>query len=114
MGRGETDRAGTGHIHRRPGGHPGGVGAVVAGGEDVGEHGQVQDLLHGLVAVGELEQVEVGEGHHHILCLPADPATHVDVPVGGAGPGRVDVEADTGLALVTHPAAAAGDVEGNR
>ena len=112
--RGQPDRTRAGDVHRGPGGDAGGVGAVVAGREDVGEHGQVEDLLQRLVAVGELQQVEVGERHHDVLRLAADPAAHVDVAVGRAGAGRVDVEADAGLALVAHPAAAAGDVEGHR
>src|SRR5439155_17834936 len=91
-----------------------GVGAVKAGQEDVGEHGQVEDLLHRLLFVGELEQVPVGVGNHHVLCLAADPATHVHVAVGGTGALWVDVEADTGLALLAVPAAPASDVEGHR
>src|SRR5215208_2365669 len=116
VGRGGTsqpDRAGAGDIDRRAGGHPGGVRAVVAGREDVRQHGQVADLLHRLVLVGELEQVPVGVGDGHVLGLAAQPAAHVDIAVGGAGPGRVDVLADAGVALLAVAAAAAGDVEGD-
>src|SRR5207237_6953061 len=81
--------------------------------KDVREHGEVGDLLEGLIAVRELQQVEVGEGHHHVLGLPADPAAHVDVPVGRAGACGIDVEADSSLAFETHSAAATGDVEGH-
>ena len=113
VGRGEPDRACARDVDRRAGGHPRGVAAVVAGGEDVREHGEIADLLQGLVPVGELQQVEVGEGDHDVLGLSAEPAAHVDVAVGRTGPGRVDVEADAGLALVAVAAAAAGDVEGD-
>src|SRR5215216_710030 len=116
MGRGGTgqpDRAGPGDIDGRAGGHPGGPGAVVAGREDVRQHGQVPDLGHGLVLVGELEQVEVGVGDGHVPGLAAQPAAHVDIAVGGAGPGRVDVLADAGVALLAVAAAPAGDVEGD-
>src|SRR5699024_8504999 len=75
---------------------------------------QVQDLLQGLVAVGKPQQVEVRVGDHDVVGLPAGPAAHVDVTVRGARAGRVDVQADPGLAFVAHPAAAAGDVEGHR
>jgi hypothetical protein len=86
---------------------------VEAGREDVREHRQVADLLHGLLLVGELEQVEVGIGNHHVLGLAADPAAHIDVAVGGAGAVGIDVEADAGPALLAVLAAAAGDVEGD-
>src|SRR5215213_8126164 len=112
-GAGEPDRAGASDVDGRAGGHPGGVGAVVAGREDVRQHGQVLDLGHGLVLVGELEQVPVGVGDGDVAGLAAQPAAHVDVAVGGAGPGRVDVLADAGVALLAVAAAAAGDVEGD-
>jgi hypothetical protein len=81
------------------------------GGEDIREHGQVQDLLHGAVLVRELQQVPVGVGHQHIVGLAAHPAAHIHIAVGAAGAVRVHVQADTGLALLAVPAAAAGDVE---
>jgi hypothetical protein len=87
---------------------------VVAGREDVAEHGEVQDLLHRLLFVRELEQVEVREGDHYVLSLPADPAAHVHVAVGRARPRRVDVQADPGLALLAVTTPSAGDVEGYR
>src|SRR6185503_13067663 len=91
----------------------GGDRAVVAGGEDVGEEGEVLDLGERLVAIGELEEVEVGVGDHDIFGLSADPAAHIHVAVGGAGAGGVDGEADAGLAFEAVSAASAGDVEGN-
>ncbi len=81
------------------------------GREDVREHGQVEDLLHRLFLVGELEQVPVGVGNQDVLGLTADPAAHVDVAVRRSGPIRVDVLADAGLALLAVATAAAGDVE---
>src|SRR4029453_8449450 len=112
-GAGQPDRAGAGDVDGRAGGHPGGPGAVVAGREDVRQHGQVPDLGHGLVAVGELEQVEVGIGDGHVLGLAAQPAAHVDIAVGGPGPGRVDVLTDPGVAFFAVAAAPTGDVEGD-
>src|SRR2546425_9285009 len=117
----ELGRVRTGQAHRprprdvdgRTRADAGGVGAVETGRKDVGEHGQVEDLLHRLALVGELEQVPVGVGNHHVFCVPADPATHVYVAVGGTGALRVDVEADAGLAFLAVPAAATGDVEGH-
>src|SRR5512132_2920151 len=110
-GTGQPDRAGPGDIDRGAGGHPGRHRAVVAGREDVRQHGQVLDLGHGLVAVGELEQVPVGVGDGHVLGLAAQPAAHVDIAVGGAGAGRVDVLTHAGVALFAVAAAPAGDVE---
>jgi len=87
---------------------------VVAGGQDVGEAGQVADLFHRLRLVRELQQVEVGIGHHHILGLAADPAAHVHIAVGAAGARRVDAETDAGALLLAAAAAAAGHIEGHR
>ena len=56
---GEADRARAGDVDGRAGPDAGGDAAVVAGREDVGQHRQVEDLLHRLVAVGELQQVPV-------------------------------------------------------
>jgi hypothetical protein len=110
----ETHRARARDVDRGAGRNLRHVGAVVAGREDVREHGEVQDLLERLVPVRELQEVEVRERYHHVLGLAAGPAAHVHVAVGGARPRRVDVEADAGLALLAVPAAAAGDVERHR
>src|SRR5918998_889578 len=113
VGGGEPDGAGAGDVDRGAGRNLGGVGAVVAGGEDVRQHGEVQDLLQRLVPIRELQEVEVREGHQEVLRLPAYPAAHVHVAVGRARAGGVHVQADAGLALVAVAAAAAGDVEGD-
>jgi hypothetical protein len=84
---------------------------VEAGREDVGEHGQVEDLLHRLFLVGELEQVPVGVGNQDVLGLTAHPAAHVDVAVRRTGPVRIDVLTDAGLALLAVATPAARDVE---
>src|SRR5215212_4467931 len=102
------------YVDRRASPYARRVAAVVAGGEDVREHGEVQDLLHRLVAIGELEQVEVREGDHHVAGLPADPAAHVHVAVSRARASGIDVQAHAGLALLAVPAAPAGDVERHR
>jgi len=90
-----------------------GDGTVKASGEDVGEHGEVFDLRHSLLLVGEFNEIEVGVGDEDVLGLATDPAAHVDVPVGSASAAGVDVEADAGLLLAAGDAAAACDVEGN-
>jgi hypothetical protein len=110
----EADRTGTGDVDGRAGLDARRHGAVEAGREDVGQHRQVEDLLHRLVAVRELQQVPVGVRDRDVVRLPADPAAHVDVAVRSAGTRGVDVEADPGLALLAVPAAAARDVEGHR
>ena len=110
----QTDGAGPGDVDGGTHTHPGGDAAVVAGGEDVGEHRQVQHLFHRLIAVGELQQVPVRVGHQHVFGLTTDPAPHVHVPVGRTRAVRVDVETDLcalGLAVAT---ASAGDVERHR
>ena len=84
------------------------------GREDVRQHGQVDDLLHRLFLVRELQEVPVRVGHQRVLRLAAHPAAHVDVAVGGAGPVGVDVQADAGVAGLAAFTASAGDVEGHR
>src|SRR5208282_6602093 len=86
---------------------------VEAGGENVGEHGEVLDLRHRLGLVGERNEVEVGVGDHDVLGLATNPTTHVDVAVGSTGAARVDVETDSGLFGTAGAAAATSDVEGN-
>src|SRR5690606_11925173 len=83
----------------------------VPGGEDVRQHGQVEDLVHRLVLVGEPQQVPVGVGHQHVLRLPTGPAAHVDVAVRRARTFRVDVEADARVPLLAVATAPARDVE---
>ena len=82
-----------------------------ASGKDVGEHGEVLDLRHGLGFVGKRDEVEVGVGDHDVLGLAADPSTHVDVAVRSTGAAGVDVEADSRLLGAAGAAAAASDVE---
>ena len=72
------------------------------------------DLGHGAILVREFQQVEIGVGDHDVFRLAADPAAHVDVAVGRAGPRRIDVQADAGLAFLAIAAAPAGDVERHR
>jgi len=86
---------------------------VIAGGEDVAEEGEVFDFVHGLIFVGEFEEVEIGVGDHDVLGLAPYPSAHVDVAVGGAGARGIDVEADAGFSFFAIAAAAAGDVEGD-
>src|SRR5581483_9308114 len=75
--------------------------------------GEILDLRHGLIPIRELQRVEIGVRHHHVLGLAADPTAHVDVAVGCAGAIAVDVQTDTGLALFTVATATARDVEGD-
>src|ERR1700730_4349504 len=118
----ELRRVRTGQAHRPAAGDVDGgtgadtrrVGAVEPGREDVREHGQVEDLLHRLVLVRELQQVPVGVGDHDVLSLATNPAPHVDVAVCGTRALGVHIEADSGLALLAVAAPATGDVEGHR
>lgn len=49
--------------------------SVEASGQDVGEHGEVLYLCHGLGLVRKRDQVEVGVGDHDVLGLAVDPST---------------------------------------
>src|SRR6218665_3254873 len=63
---------------------------------------------------GEREQVDGGARPHRISGRPADPAAHVDIAIGAAGPRRVDAQAHAGVLLLATAAAPAGDVERHR
>ncbi len=110
----QTDRAGASDVHRAAWADAGGNRAVVASGQDVRQAGQIADLFHRLVAIGQLEQVEVGVGDQHVFGLAAGPVTHVDIAVSTAGTRRVDGQADAGVLFLTGTATAAGNVERNR
>src|ERR1700678_2586993 len=110
---GEASRACSCDVNDGAHAHACGDGPMEAGGEDVGEHGEVFDLRHGLGLVREFDEVEVGVGNQDIVGLAADPSAHVDVAVGPAGAARLYVEADACLLLATGLTAAAGDVEGD-
>jgi len=113
-GSGQADRTGAGDVNGAARADTGGDRAMVAGGEDVGEAGQVADFLHGLVAIRQFQQVEVGVRYQHVFGLAAGPVAHVDVTIGAAGTGRVDGQAHAGVLLFARAAAAAGNVEGHR
>ena len=82
--------------------------------QNVAETRKIPDLFQRLSCVGKFEQVPVGVGHHHVFGLPANPAAEIDVAVGAAGPARIDIEADVGVALLAVAAASARHVEGHR
>ena len=113
MGCRQTDRPGPGHVDGRARTHAGRDASVVAGRKDVREHGEVEDLLHGLLAVRKPQQGPICIGNHDVLGLPADPPAHVHVAVGSTGPLGVGVEADTGVPLLAHPTSPTCDVEGD-
>src|ERR1700730_12857507 len=46
-------------------------------GQNIRKHGEVADLIHGLVLIRESEQVEIGEGHQDVVRLATDPTAHV-------------------------------------
>src|SRR5205814_2731807 len=56
--------------------------AVVAGGEDVGQQGEVRLVLG---SRRQLQAVEVGVGDSDAFGLPTHVRTHGDIPVGAAG-----------------------------
>ena len=87
--------------------------AVEGSREDVREKRQIADLLHGLVTVRELQQLEVRIGNKKILGLSAVPAAQVEAVGSGIGV-RVAGLADLGTTVAAVTAAAASHVEGNR
>ncbi|MCY1426453.1 hypothetical protein D9M71_422740 [compost metagenome] len=110
-GSSQADRAGTGDVHRAARAYAGSHGTVVTGRENVGEAGQVADFLHGLVAVRQFQQVEVGIRHQHVFSLATGPVAHVHIAVGATGTGRVDGQANAGVLFLARTAAAASNVE---
>ena len=86
---------------------------MISSGENIREHCQISDLCHGLVFVGELQQVPVRVGNHYIIGLPAYPAAHIDVAIRGPRSRWIDIEADAGIARFTHAAAPTRDIKGD-
>ncbi len=87
---------------------------MVAGGQDVGQAGQVANFFHRRIAVRKFEQVEVGVRHQHVFSLAADPIAHVDITIGTTGARRVDRQADAGVLFLATAAATARHVEWHR
>ena len=106
----EADRPGPEHGYALSGTDIGQLGAVVASGEDVREHGEVR-LPFG--ARRERKAVEVGEGHLQVFGLAADPRTHGHIAVSSAGEPWVDCVAEPGETPLTVFAEPTGNVEGH-
>src|SRR5699024_6769056 len=103
-GAGTVDGDGVTRLHARQ------LHAVIPGGEDVGQQGEVGLVLR---AGRQGHAVVVGEGHPQVFGLAAGVGTHADVPVGPAGgAGLVDGQTEGALAAAAVGAESAGDVEG--
>src|SRR5262249_8256070 len=109
----QADRAGSSDVDGAARSHAGADCSVKASGENGGKARQVLDLGHGLSLVRELEEIEIRIRHHYVISLAADPTTHVDIAIRGAGTSRVYVQADARSPLLTVTAAAAGDIKGD-
>ena len=108
----QADRAGAEHRDGLPRGHLGEFGAVVAGGEDVGQH-RVIGLVLG--ARGQLEEVEVRPRDPQQLRLPTPVGAHLGVAVPGSRvPGRVRPQTRRGEPVVAVAAAPARQVKRHR
>ena len=114
-GRGTSEpyRPRTGNVDDRPGTDTCSNGPVEAGRENIRQTGEVLDLRHRLIFVREAQQIEVRIGDHDVISLPADPASHVDIAVGGTGARGVHVETNAGLAFLAVATATAGNVKGH-
>ena len=82
--------------------------------QNVGEQREVSDLLERFVLVGELQQLEVRPGHHHVFGLTALPAAKVETIRPAVTKLLVRTEADIGVALLAICAGAARHVERHR
>src|SRR5690242_11740738 len=87
---------------------------MVAGRQNIRQARQIPNLLHCLVFVRELQEIEVSIRNHHVFSLAADPPAHVNVTVRASGASGVYVEADARFLFPTVSATSAGDVERNR
>ena len=92
--------------------HPGQLGGVPAGGENIGDHDVVELFLHGVLA--QAQAVEVPVRHPQVLGLPALVRAHVREPVGCAGELGFGLhgQAVVGETAFAVFAESAGDVEG--
>ena len=106
-------RPGPGDVHRRSRSDSRLDAPVEASWQDVREEGEVFDLRHCLVFVGELQQLEVGIGDHHVIGLPALPVAQIEA-VGPARDLGIGGHADLGVLLPAVAAAPASHVERDR
>ena len=109
VGRHEPNRPRSVHRHAFAGSDIGKLGAVVAGREDVGQHGEVGLVLG---PRRKRQAVEVREGHLKVLGLAADPRPHGHVSVSATGEPRVYSCAEPREPAQAVLAEATGDVEG--
>ena len=110
----EADRSTAGNVNSGSRPHSGGNGAMIPGGENVRQAGQVADLLHGLCLVRKLQQIEIGVRHHDIFGLASNPSPHVDIAIRGARPCGIHTQTYSGRTFLAVPAAPAGDVKRDR
>src|ERR1700730_8519859 len=82
-------------------------------GQNVRKHGEVADLIHGLVLIRESEQVEIGEGHQDVVRLATDPTAHVDVAVRTTRLSLIYIETNARVAFTASTAASAGHIKWN-
>src|SRR6202000_812037 len=105
--RGHTYRPRPGDIHCGSHADTSAFCAMKSSRQNIREHGQITNLLHGLILVGKFEQVEVREWHQNIIRLTSHPAAHVDVAIGAPRLCPVHVEANAGVAVPASPATSA-------
>ncbi len=84
---------------------------MITGWQDVGQAGEIADLLHRLILVGKAQEIEVRVGHHDVFGLTANPAAHVHIAVRAAGARRIDIQAHGSVALLAGATTPAGDIE---
>ena len=93
IGRHQPHRAGAVHRHGLAGPHVGQLAAMVARGEDIGEHHEIGLMLF---ARGQHQAVEFGIGDAQVFGLAAHVRAHGHIAVGAAGEPGVHVEAEPG------------------
>jgi hypothetical protein len=107
----QSDGSRAGNEHRRAGGDAGRDATVISRRENVGEAGEVANLLHRLSLVWETQQIEIRIRHHDVFGLSADPTAHVHVAIRAAGALGIHVQAYSRGPLQARATTAASDVE---
>jgi len=83
---------------------------MIAGGEDISEHGKIFFML---IALWQLQRVKVGIGDAEMLGLPARIWSHRYIAIGTTGEPWIDGEAEACKAALAIFTKTTGDVKGH-
>ena len=109
-----TDRSGARNVDGGARSNPRLDTAVIPGGQNIGEQGEIPDLFDRLVLIGELQKLEVRPRHKHVFGLAALPSAKIEAVGAAISELFIGVEAHIRVAFLAVPACSARHVERHR